>query len=75
LGLAYLKQEQFGKAEMMYRKLTQGATGRSGFFKQPGGGALPAKKNWKEAKNYYSKAIELDNTPRRKVLQPGKGFA
>lgn len=59
LGLLYLKQEQFSKAENIYRKLIVTVTDDPVFFSNLGM-ALYSQKKLDEAKDFYKKAIELD---------------
>lgn len=61
LGMIYLKQSQFGKAESIYRKLVATVTDDPVFYSNLGM-ALFSQKKLDEAKTYYQKAIELDET-------------
>jgi tetratricopeptide (TPR) repeat protein len=68
LGLLYLRQEQFGKAESIYRKLVVTVTDDPVFFSNLGM-ALYSQKKLAEAKDFYKKAIELDSD------RPGRFFS
>lgn len=68
LGLLYLKNGQFGKAENMYQKLISSAHLDPVFFSNLGV-ALYQQKKLEEAKVNYKKAIELDAT------RPGRFFS
>lgn len=59
LGLLYLRQGQFGKAEMMYQKLVTSAKNDPVYFSNLAV-ALYQQKKLEEAKSNYRKAIELD---------------
>lgn len=59
LGLLYLRQGQFGKAEMMYQKLVTSAKNDPVYFSNLAV-ALYQQKKLEEAKTNYKKAIELD---------------
>jgi len=61
LGLLYLRQGQFSKAENMYRKLILSLP-TDPVFNSNLGLALYQQKKLEEAKSFYQKAIELDNT-------------
>lgn len=61
LGLIYLQQEQFGKAESIYKKLVVSASGDPIYYSNLGL-ALYSQGKPQEAKMYYKKAIELDST-------------
>ena len=60
LGLIYLQQEQFGKAESIYRKLVVSASGDPIYYSNLGL-ALYSQGKPQEAKMFYKKAIELDS--------------
>lgn len=68
LGLLYLTQSQFSKAESIYRKLVATVTDDPVFFSNLGM-ALFSQQKMEEAKSYYKKAIELDS------LRPGRFFS
>lgn len=59
LGLIYLRQNQFGKAEMMYQKLVLSAQNDPVYYSNLAV-ALYQQKKLEEAKKHYKKAIELD---------------
>lgn len=61
LGLSYLRQSQFGKAEGIYRKLCASVTDEPSYFGNLGM-ALYSQKKLEDAKRFYKKAIELDDT-------------
>ena len=61
LGLIYLSQQQFGKAENIYRKLILSESNEPIFFSNLGM-ALYGQKKLDEAKNFYKKALELDSS-------------
>jgi tetratricopeptide (TPR) repeat protein len=61
LGLLYLRQGQFGKAEMMYQKLVTSAKNDPVYFSNLAV-ALYQQKKLDEAKSNYRKAIELDSS-------------
>ena len=61
LGLLYLRQGKFGKAEMMYRKLIMSAQNDPVFLSNLGL-ALYQQKKLEEAKGFYQQAIELDDS-------------
>ena len=68
LGLLYLTQGQFSKAESIYRKLVATITDDPIFFSNLGM-ALFSQQKMEEAKTYYKKAIELDSE------RPGRFFS
>lgn len=68
LGLLYLKQEQFGKAEMMYQKLVTSAKEDPVYFSNLAV-ALYQQKKLEGAKTHYKKSIELDPS------RPGRFFS
>lgn len=59
LGMIYLQQNQFSKAESIYRKLISTITDDPLYFSNLGM-ALYSQNKLEEAKNFYKKAIELD---------------
>ena len=59
LGLIYLRQEQFGKAESIYRKLILTVLNEAAYFSNLGL-ALYSQGKLEEARTHYKKAIELD---------------
>lgn len=59
LGLLYLGQEQFSKAEMIFRRLTLGEIQEAAHFSNLGL-ALYHQNKLPEARIFYEKAIELD---------------
>ncbi len=61
LGMIYLRQGQFGKAESIYKKLTATITDDPIFYSNLGM-ALFSQKKLEEARIYYLKALELDET-------------
>lgn len=61
LGLVYLKQEQFGKAEMLYRKLVVVTTEDPSYLSNLAL-ALYQQKKLPEAKTFYQRALELDQS-------------
>lgn len=68
LGLLYLHQNQFGKAEMMYRKLIVTGLNEAAYLSNLGL-ALYQQKKLEEAKTFYQKALEADQT------RPGRFFS
>jgi tetratricopeptide (TPR) repeat protein len=68
LGLLYLHQGQFGKAEMMYQKLVMSVQTDPVFFSNLAM-AMFQQKKLEGAKTNYKKAIELDAT------RPGRFFS
>ncbi len=60
LGLLYLKQGQYGKAEVIYRKLIANVADDPAYYSNLGL-ALYQQKKFAEAKEFYIKAIELDS--------------
>jgi len=61
LGLLYLRQGQFGKAEMMYQKLVTSAKNDPVYYSNLAV-ALYQQKKLDDAKKNYKKAIELDSS-------------
>lgn len=61
LGAIYLNQEQFGKAELIYRKLVLAVTDDPVYFSNLGLSLFHQEK-YLEAKEFYQKAIELDDS-------------
>lgn len=61
LGKIYLVQNQFGKAELIYRKLIVSIQDDPSYFSNLGL-ALYQQKKLEEAKTFYQTAISLDNT-------------
>lgn len=61
LGLIYLRNAQFGKAESIFRKLILAVTAEPTYFSNLGM-ALYSQQQFGEAKIYYKRAIELDET-------------
>lgn len=61
LGVFYLRKEQFGKAEAIYRKIIMTVVDDPVCFSNLGL-ALYQQKKFEEAKQFYTRAIELDNT-------------
>lgn len=59
LGAIYLNAEQFGKAELIYRKLVVAVSNDPVYFSNLGL-ALYHEEKYAEAKVFYEKAIELD---------------
>ena len=59
LGAIYLNLEQFGKAELIYRKLVVAVSDDPVYFSNLGL-ALFHQEKYSEAKDFYEKAIELD---------------
>lgn len=68
LGLIYLKEGQFGKAEMIYRKLIANFPSEPMYFSNLGL-ALYQQQKLADAKTFYVQAIELDGT------RPGRFFS
>jgi len=65
LGAIYLNQEQFSKAELIYRKLVLAVSDDPVYFSNLGLSLFQQEK-YEEAKDFYEKAIELDpNRPGR----------
>lgn len=60
LGMIYLRQGQYGKAEGIYRKLSATITDDPTYFSNLGM-SLFSQKKLEPAKIYYKKAIELDD--------------
>lgn len=73
LGLIYLRQNQFCKAENIYRKLILSAANDPAFFSNLGL-ALYSQKKLEEAKGYYKKAIEIDGTRAGRFFSLGQIF-
>lgn len=73
LGLIYLRQSQFGKAESIYRKLILTVASEPAFFSNLGM-ALYSQHKLEEAKTYYKKAIELDSTRAGRFFSLGQIF-
>jgi len=61
LGMIYLRQEQFNKAENIFRKLALSVSENPSYYSNLGL-SLYSQHKLEEAKNYYKKAIELDDT-------------
>ncbi|MBN1494698.1 tetratricopeptide repeat protein [Candidatus Peregrinibacteria bacterium] len=61
LGMIYLKQDQFGKAEAIFKQLIYGGENDAVFFSNLGR-ALYEQKKYEEALEAYLKAIDLDAT-------------
>jgi tetratricopeptide (TPR) repeat protein len=61
LGAIYLNQEQFGKAELIYRKLIIAVSDDPVYFSNLGL-ALFHQEKYSEAKDFYERAIELDSS-------------
>lgn len=61
LGSIYLNSEQFGKAELIYRKLVLAVTDDPVYFSNLGLSLFHQEK-YLEAKEFYEKAIELDSS-------------
>lgn len=61
LGVLYLNQEQFAKAELFYRKLVLAVTDDPIYFSNLALSLFHQNK-YLEAKEFYEKAIELDST-------------
>lgn len=68
LGLIYLKQNQYSKSEMMYRKLTVSGFQEASYLSNLGM-ALYQQKKLEEAKSFYQQAIATDPT------RPGRFFS
>ncbi len=71
LGLIYLKQESFGKAESIYRKLILTVLSEPAYFSNLGL-ALYGQGKLEDAKINYKKAIELDNTRSGRFFSLGR---
>ncbi len=81
LGLFYLKQGQYGKAEMMYRKLVASreqksllSTSDDPAYYSNLGLALYQQNKLAEAKEFYMKAIELDATRAGRIFSLAQIF-
>lgn len=61
LGMIYLNQEQYGKAELIYRKLILAVTDDPIYFSNLGL-ALFHQEKYADAKEFYDKAIDLDDS-------------
>ena len=61
LGMLYLNQEQYPKAELIYRKLVLAIVDDPVYFSNLGLSLFQQEK-YAEAKEFYEKAIELDST-------------
>jgi tetratricopeptide (TPR) repeat protein len=68
LGLLFLSQERFGKAEMMYRKLIVSGFIEPSYYSNLAL-ALYQQRKLAEAKSFYEKALEMDQT------RPGRFFS
>lgn len=68
LGMIYLNQEQYAKAELFYRKLVLTKSDDPVYFSNLGL-ALFQQEKYLEAKGFYEKAIELDAT------RPGRFYS
>ena len=71
LGLFYLKKEQFGKAEAIYRKIITTVADDPVYFSNLGL-ALYQQKKLNEAKQFYMRAIELDNSRAGRLFSLGQ---
>lgn len=68
LGLIYLKQEQFGRAETIYRKLIVAKNDEAAYFSNLGL-SLYQQNKLHDAKSFYEKALQLDQS------RPGRFFS
>ena len=68
LGLIYLKEGMFSKAELIYRKLLLGAMEDPSYLSNLGL-ALYQQQKLEEAKSYYQKALQFDQS------RPGRFFS
>jgi Tfp pilus assembly protein PilF len=71
LGLLYLRQGQFTKAENIYKKLVFTIHDEPTYFSNLGM-ALYSQKKLEEAKKYYKKAIELDSDRIQRIFSLGQ---
>ncbi len=71
LGLIYLQQHHYGKAETIYRKLTLSVP-EEALYMSNLGVALYHQKKLEEAKQYYKKAVALDSSKGGRFFSVGQ---